>query len=102
MFNHCYSLSSLPDISKWNTINVKDMSLMFSYCSSLTLIPDISKWNTKNLKDTTVMFQNCLSLSFLPKMSYWDYIYDDDLFFDSPNIINIHQYNKYKKTFKNY
>ena len=26
MFNECSSLSSLPDISKWNTINVTDMS----------------------------------------------------------------------------
>jgi len=30
MFNGYESLSSLPDISKWNTINVTDMNHMFS------------------------------------------------------------------------
>ena len=32
MFLNCKSLSSLPDISKWNTENVLDMSYMFSNC----------------------------------------------------------------------
>ena len=45
MFDCCSSLSSLPDISKWNTINVKDMSSIFFGCSSLLSLPDISKWN---------------------------------------------------------
>ena len=35
MFDGCSSLSSLPDISKWNTINVINMSNIFSGCSSL-------------------------------------------------------------------
>ena len=34
MFKECSSLSSLPDISKWNTNNVTNMSYMFSGCSS--------------------------------------------------------------------
>ena len=34
------SLCSLPDISKWNTFNVKDMSSMFYGCSSLSSLPD--------------------------------------------------------------
>ena len=51
MFANCSSLSSLPDISKWNTTNVKDMDEMFGYCSSLISFPDISKWKlNKNLK----------------------------------------------------
>ena len=49
MFSYCSSLSSLPDISKWNTINVNNMSYMFSECSSLSSLPDISKWNTTNV-----------------------------------------------------
>ena len=32
MLYNCYSLSSLPDISKWNTNNVNDMSEIFSNC----------------------------------------------------------------------
>ena len=41
MFDGCSSLSSLPDISKWNINNLNTMSYMFSGCSllSLELIP---------------------------------------------------------------
>ena len=49
IFYNCYSLISLPDISKWDTNNVTDMTYMFKECSSLTKIPDISEWNKKNL-----------------------------------------------------
>ena len=41
MFYKCSSLSSLPDISKWNTSNVTDMRGMFSNCSSLSSLTDI-------------------------------------------------------------
>ena len=44
----CSKLLSLPDISKWNTFNIKDFSEMFMKCSSLISLPDISKWNTYN------------------------------------------------------
>ena len=51
IFDDCSSLSSLPDISKWNTNNVTDMSWMFRNCSSLQSLPDISKWDiNKNLE----------------------------------------------------
>jgi surface protein len=39
MFDGCSSLSSLPDISKWNTSNVTDMSYMFSGCNKSLKIP---------------------------------------------------------------
>ena len=39
MFNNCTKLSSLPDISKWNTSNVNDMSCMFDGCKSDLNIP---------------------------------------------------------------
>ena len=48
MFSQCEKLSELPDISGWNTENVKNLSKMFSSCSSLSALPDISKWNTQN------------------------------------------------------
>ena len=35
MFYKCWSLSSLPDISKWNTNNVIDLTGIFNYCDSL-------------------------------------------------------------------
>ena len=59
MFCDCSSLSSLPDISKWNTSNVINMSYMFYACSSLSSLPDISKWNIRNDTDKTFMFSEC-------------------------------------------
>jgi len=50
MFNGCSSLSYLPDISIWNTNNVKDISDMFDGCSSLPSVFDFSKiYETKSL-----------------------------------------------------
>ena len=69
IFYGCSSLSSLPDISKWNTYNVTDMSYIFHNCSSLTSLPDISKWNTNNVTNMKYMFYNCSSLSSLPDIS---------------------------------
>ena len=43
MFFNCKSLLSLQDISKWNTINIIDMSSMFYNCYSLSYLPNISK-----------------------------------------------------------
>ena len=37
MFYGCSSLSSLPDISKWNTNNVTYMFFMFSECHNLII-----------------------------------------------------------------
>ena len=62
MFDGCSSLSSLPDISKWNTNNVTNMSYMFNGCSSLSSLPDISKWNTNKVTDMSYIFSDCLSL----------------------------------------
>ena len=41
IFFNCSSLKELPDISKWNTNNVKYMSKIFYNCSSLKELPDI-------------------------------------------------------------
>ena len=66
MFNNCRSLSSLPDISKWNTNNVKNMSWMFCNCRSLSSLPDILKWITNNVNDMSYMFSKFNSLISLP------------------------------------
>ena len=42
LFSFCYSLKSLPDISKWNTSKVNNISHLFSNCKSLKSLPDIS------------------------------------------------------------
>ena len=69
MFYGCESLSSLPDISKWNTNNVTNMSYMFYGCSSLSSLPDISKWNINKVTNMSYMFYECSSLSSLPHIS---------------------------------
>ena len=58
MFNECSSLSSLPDISKWNIKNIKDISYMFRECFSLESLPDISKWETNNIENIMFLFSN--------------------------------------------
>ena len=59
MFYYCSSLKSLPDISKWDTKNVIDISYMFYECKSLKSLPDISKWDIKNVTYMNSMFYNC-------------------------------------------
>ena len=71
MFSNCYTLISLPDISKWNTNNVADMSWIFSNCKSLISLPDISKWNTNKVINMSYMFNFCSSLISLPDISKW-------------------------------
>ena len=72
LFNNCGSLSYFSGISKWNTNNVIDMSFMFNECKQLTSLPDISKWNTKNVLNMESMFKNCSSLTYLPDISNWN------------------------------
>ena len=42
MFNRCDELSSLPDISKWDSKNITNINEMFSSCNKLFSLPDIS------------------------------------------------------------
>ena len=79
MFYECKSLSSLPDISKWNTSNVTYMSRMFDGCNSLSSLPDISKWNTSNVTKMSLMFDGCSSLSSLPNISKWNTSHVEDM-----------------------
>ena len=44
MFCGCKSLKSLPDISKWDTKNVTDMSQMFSGCRKNIIPKKFSKY----------------------------------------------------------
>ena len=72
MFDGCSSLSSLPDISKWNTNNITSMKSMFHGCSLLSSLPDISNWNTNNVTNMSYMFNECTGLSSLPDISKWN------------------------------
>ena len=59
MFSGCLSLSSLPNISKWNVKNIINMRYMFFFCLSLKYLDDISKWKINNVKDMLGIFQFC-------------------------------------------
>ena len=65
MFLGCSLLSSLPDISKWNTSNVTNMENMFKGCSSLSSLPDISKWNTSNVKNIRYNLYNLIVIQII-------------------------------------
>ena len=65
IFYGCLSLKNLPDISKWNTKNVNDLSFCFYKCESLKYIPDISCWNISNVSDISGLFCGCSSLIML-------------------------------------
>ena len=67
MFDICSSLISLPDISKWNTSNVTNMSFMFNNCYSLISFSDISNLGLTN-KTPIEVFVNCLNVVKLPNM----------------------------------
>ena len=67
MFLKCYSLKSLPDISKWNTSNVRNMRGMFVDCNSLISLPDISKWNISKVNDMDLMLHGLKHTIKLPK-----------------------------------
>ena len=56
MFFGCRALLTLPDISKWETSNINDLSQLFQGCYSLKFLPDISKWNVGNVNNLSWMF----------------------------------------------
>ena len=51
-----FLLISLPDISKWNTINVNNMGYIFETYSILKSLSNISKWNSKNTNNKNYIF----------------------------------------------
>ena len=87
LFDCCYSLSSIPDVSKLNTNNVTNMHKMFYNCtnnnvtkmdemfygcSSLSYLPDISKWNIEKVSSMKDMFNYCKKDLNIPKNSYFN------------------------------
>ena len=74
LFNGCSSLSTLPDISKWNLDKCTDISSLFKYCSKLTSLPDIAKWNICNVSNMSFTFSHCSSLTRFPNISGWNTI----------------------------
>jgi surface protein len=72
MFSNCSSLSSLSDISTWNTENVTNMSYLFNGCASLKELPDISYWNTEKVTNMSYLFYGTSALKSVPDISKWN------------------------------
>ena len=72
IFCNCSSLTSVGDLSNWDTSNVTDMSSMFCNCSSLTSVGDPSNWDTSNVKNMSNIFCNCSSLTSVGDLSKWN------------------------------
>ena len=105
IFYYCSSLSSLPNISQWDTSKVEDISDIFYRCRSLSTFPDISKWSTSKLikkmgppagisvprndisetsqekEEKSGIFYDYLSLVSLPDLNNWNIkaLSEDDL-----------------------
>ena len=57
MFYGCESLTSMPNISRWNTDNVNNMSHMFYGCKLLIPISDIFSWTIKTERDILFLYK---------------------------------------------
>ena len=60
----------IPDISKWNTSNISDMSYLFDKCKTLKELTDISKWNFRKDIDISNIFKDCIKLDNLKKFQF--------------------------------
>ena len=92
LFNDCSSLKYLPDISNWKLNNVRNMSFLFAGCSSLKYLPDISKWNISNVINMSNLFYNCSSLVELPDITKWNInnvIYLNNIYYGCSSLIKI-------------
>ena len=67
MFANCYSLSSLPDISKWNTSKVWNMNGIFYQCTSLSYLPNIENWNIKKVIKNVAKFTESINIIKIPE-----------------------------------
>ena len=78
IFEGCNVLRSLPDISKWDIKNAKNISYMFIECKSLQSLPDFSNWDTTNVDDMSLMFVGCKCINIMT-IEYAIYSYDNNL-----------------------
>ncbi len=57
IFFNCQSLKSLSDdLSNFNTSNIINMEGSFYKCVNLKTLPNISKWKTKNVINLSIVF----------------------------------------------
>ena len=56
------------EIELYGILKINNMSCMFHGCSSLTSLPNISNWDTKNVTNMSLMFCHCSKLSVKPNL----------------------------------
>ena len=104
VFGECSSLKYLPDISKWNTTNVKQMIGLFYKCTSLSILPDISNWKTNNIINISSLFEGCSSLTTLPDISTWNIdnlLFIDCMFKDCSSLYKLPNLSKWRTIIDN-
>ena len=69
MFYNCQGLRTL-DVSRWDTSSVTNMRGMFLYCESLEEV-DVSGWDTSHVQDMGFLFCSCKALLSVD-VSGWD------------------------------
>ena len=62
----------MPDISKWDIYEVKDLSSMFRGCTKLTKIPNLGEWDVCKVLFAKYMFYGCRALTNIPNFSFKD------------------------------
>ena len=72
IFKGCKSLTSIPNLSNWNTSNIINMKSLFEDCTALESLSGIENWNTSKVNNMSSMFLNCNSLKSLPEKLNWD------------------------------
>ena len=71
----------MPDISNWDTENVKNINRMFFCCKFLSKLPDISKWKISDKTEINELFYGCESLTLIPKIEKWDIFKEKNYYF---------------------
>ena len=68
LFDHCSSITSIPNIGQWDVSNITNMSKMFFGASNFN--SDISNWDVSKTTDMSSMFY--LASSFNSDVSSWN------------------------------
>ena len=71
IFNSCYVLNDLDDISNWDISHVETLRSSFSLCRKLTTL-DVTKWNTSAVTTMYNLFQGCSGLTTVGDLTDWD------------------------------
>ena len=71
LFADDYCLTTLGDISGWQTSTATNMAVLFCSCSQLPAL-DLTNWDTSKCTAMSEMFRNCSVLTAVGDLSNWD------------------------------